>query len=157
MKLRVVRSAPELHVALFAFLLNLPWEFLQVPLYVGMPTMPHWQAVQACAQASLGDVLIALTAYWAVSGWRRRRHWLRDYGAKEILGFVLVGVGLTVALEWHATIATQRWAYAPLMPTVEWLGTGLSPLLQWLILPPLILWMARRHLLGSEAVSKHNI
>lgn len=42
MKLRVVRSAPELHVALFAFLLNLPWEFLQVPLYVGMPTMPHW-------------------------------------------------------------------------------------------------------------------
>nr|WP_290675868.1 MULTISPECIES: hypothetical protein [unclassified Halomonas] len=119
--------------------------------------MPHWQAVQACAQASLGDVLIALTAYWAVSGWRRRRHWLRDYGAKEILGFVLVGVGLTVALEWHATIATQRWAYAPLMPTVEWLGTGLSPLLQWLILPPLILWMARRHLLGSEAVSKHNI
>lgn len=39
MKLRVVRSAPELHVALFAFLLNLPWEFLQVPLYVGMPTI----------------------------------------------------------------------------------------------------------------------
>lgn len=108
MKLRVVRSAPELHVALFAFLLNLPWEFLQVPLYVGMPTMPHWQAVQACAQASLGDVLIALTAYWAVSGWRRRRHWLRDYGAKEILGFVLVGVGLTVALEWHATIEPPR-------------------------------------------------
>ncbi len=55
MKLGVVRSAPELHVALFAFLLNLTWEFLQVPLYVGMPTMPHWQAVQACTQAALGD------------------------------------------------------------------------------------------------------
>ncbi len=157
MKLRLVHSAPELHVALFALLLNLPWEFLQAPLYVGMPTMPHWQAVQACTQAALGDVLIALTAYWAVAGWRRRRDWLRDYGTKECLGFVLVGVGLTVALEWHATLGSQRWEYVPLMPSLPWLGTGLSPLLQWLILPPLILWMSRRHLLGTEVISKGRV
>jgi hypothetical protein len=157
MKLRVFRSAPELHVAHFSFLLNLPWEFLQVPLYMGMPAMPHWKAVQACTQAALGDVVIALTAYWAVAVWHRRRDWLRGYGAKECLGFVLVGVGITVALEWYATLVSQRWEYAPLMPRVPWLGTGLSPLLQWLILPPLMLWMSRRQLLGSEVVTKENI
>ena len=152
----MVRSARELHVALFAFLLNLPWEFLQVPLYAGMPAMPHWEAVQACTQAALGDVVIALMAYWSVAVWRRRRDWLRVYGTKECLGFVLVGVSITVAMEWYATLVSQRWEYAPLMPRVPWLGTGLSPLLQWLILPPLMLWMARRHRLGSEVVSKEN-
>ena len=79
----MVRSARELHVALFAFLLNLPWEFLQVPLYAGMPVMPHWEAVQACIQAALGDVLITLMAYWSVAVWHRRHDWLRGYGAKE--------------------------------------------------------------------------
>lgn len=157
MKRGWIDSTPEIHVALFAFLLNVPWEFLQVPLYVSMPTLPHWQAVQVCMQAALGDVLIALTGYWAVAAWRRRRSWLRDYGAKEILGFVLVGVGLTVALEWYATLASQRWEYAPLMPTVPLLGTGISPLLQWLILPPLILWISRRHLMGSEIISNGRI
>ncbi|HBS19000.1 MAG TPA: hypothetical protein DD835_14460 [Halomonas sp.] len=152
----MVRSARELHVALFAFLLNLSWEFLQVPLYAGMPVMPHWEAVQACIQAALGDVLITLMAYWSVAVWHRRHDWLRGYGAKECVGFVLVGVGITVAMEWHATLFSQRWEYAQLMPRVPWLGTGLSPLLQWLILPPLMLWMARRHRLGSEVVSKEN-
>lgn len=28
---------PELNVAIFAFLLNLAWEFAQVPLFEGMP------------------------------------------------------------------------------------------------------------------------
>ncbi|WP_205527550.1 hypothetical protein [Halomonas sp. JS92-SW72] len=34
------------------------------------------------------------------------------------------------------------------MPTLPLLGTGLAPLLQWLLLPPLIVWLARRQLLG---------
>ena len=83
----MVRSARELHVALFAFLLNLPWEFLQVPLYAGMPVMPHWEAVQTCIQAALGDVLITLMAYWSVVVWHRRHDWLRGYGAKECVGW----------------------------------------------------------------------
>ena len=70
---------------------------------------------------------------------------------------MLVAIGITVVMEWHATLVSLRWEYAPLMPRVPWLGTGLAPLLQWLILPLLMLWMARRHRLGSEVVSKENI
>jgi hypothetical protein len=33
---------------------------------------------------------------------------------------------------------------APLMPTV--FGIGLTPLIQWLVLPPVALWLAARHL-----------
>ena len=42
--LRRILDAPAVNVALFAFLLNYPWEFLQVPLFRDMPTAPHWEA-----------------------------------------------------------------------------------------------------------------
>lgn len=38
--------------------------------------------------------------------------------------------------------------YSTSMP--QFIGLGLSPVLQWIFLPPLCLWLARRHLLGSR-------
>jgi hypothetical protein len=145
---RQLLATPEFNVALFAFLLNFPWEFLQVPFFVEMPTLGHWEAVKFCTRATLGDVLIALVAFWIVAGVRRRRDWLRCPDVKAIAGFVAVGIVITIGLEWRATVLQDRWQYAERMPTLPLLGTGLAPLLQWLALPPLIVWLARRQLLG---------
>jgi hypothetical protein len=149
---RRLLSTPEFNVALFAFLLNYPWEFLQVPLFAEMPTLGHWEAVKFCTRATLGDVLIALVAFWVVAGVRRRRDWLRCPDAKAIAGFVAVGIVITIGLEWHATVLQDRWQYAERMPTLPLLGTGLAPLLQWLLLPPLIVWLVRRQLLGQACL-----
>lgn len=148
-QLKRLLVTPEFNVALFAFLLNFPWEFLQVPFFAEMPAMAHWDAVVFCTRATLGDVLIALTAFWVVAALRRSRQWLRRPDAREILGFVAFGIMITIALEWHATELQQRWQYAEWMPTLPLLGTGLAPLFQWLLLPPLILWLARRQMLGE--------
>ena len=41
----VVLNAPEVNMAIFALLLNYPWELLQAPLYLGMPQPPiGWQS-----------------------------------------------------------------------------------------------------------------
>jgi hypothetical protein len=53
---------------------------------------------------------------------------------------------LTVIFEALATGGLNRWEYAPLMPTLPLLGTGLLPFLQWLLLPPIILWFVKRQL-----------
>ena len=53
---------PELNFAVFAFLLNFPWEFLQIPLYVGMADAPHWDATKVCVLATLGDAVIVVVA-----------------------------------------------------------------------------------------------
>ncbi|MBW6392454.1 hypothetical protein [Billgrantia antri] len=143
-------ALPEFNVALFAFLLNYPWEFLQVPFYVTMSEMAHWDAVLFCTRATLGDMLITLVAFGVVAGIRRHRHWLLRPDARTTLGFVAVGIAITVGLEWYATELQQRWQYAEGMPTLPLLGTGLAPLLQWLLLPPLILWLARRQMLGER-------
>jgi len=38
----------------------LTWELAQVPLFAGMPSAEHWQAILVCGRATLGDVVIAL-------------------------------------------------------------------------------------------------
>lgn len=148
--MRRLAAAPEPNVLVFAFLLNYPWEFLQVPLFAAMPEMAHWDAVRLCTRATAGDALIALIAFWSVAAVRRDRDWIRHPDGVAVAGFILVGVAITIGLEWHATEIQGRWQYADLMPTLPVLGTGLAPLLQWLILPPLLVWLVRRQLLGQE-------
>jgi hypothetical protein len=35
------------------------------------------------------------------------------------------------------------------MPVVPGVGIGLSPLIQWLALPPLVIWLVRRQLTST--------
>ncbi len=141
---------PELNVAIFAFLLNYPWEFLQVPFFAGMASAPHWDAVQFCTGATLGDAGIALISFWAVAAVAGSRAWILEPSAPHVLGFIAVGVGITVVAEWIATEVLHRWAYAERMPTLPVLGTGILPLLQWIVVPPLVVWFVRRHLAGRH-------
>ena len=45
-------------------------------------------------------------------------------------------VAYTAWSEWYNVYRAGNWGYTTSMPTI--LGIGLSPLLQWLILPPLM-------------------
>ncbi len=40
------------------------------------------------------------------------------------------------------------WTYQPTMPLLPGTGVGLVPLLQWVVLPLLTVWFARRQLAG---------
>jgi hypothetical protein len=50
---------------------------------------------------------------------------------------ILLGAGDTILSEWLNVEIRRTWAYAPAMPIVPWLGTGVAPLLQWLAVPSL--------------------
>ena len=49
--------------------------------------------------------------------------------------------------EWYNVYRTGAWGYAPAMPTIY--GIGLSPILQWLFIPP-VLVLAYKALLPVE-------
>jgi hypothetical protein len=53
------------------------------------------------------------------------------------VAFVATGLGATYTIlsEWLNVSMLQNWAYASAMPVVPPLGTGLSPLAQWIIIP----------------------
>lgn len=136
----------------FALLLHFMWELLQAPFFEGMATAPHWSVVVRCARASAGDVVIACLAYAAAARWAGRRCWLAEPGRTPFRIYMIVGLAVTVFLEWVNVYVWHTWAYADQMPVL--LGIGLTPLLQWLLLPPLTLWLARRHLnLGTGGSS----
>ena len=140
---------PEVNVAIFAFLLNFPWEFLQVPFFEGMPGMPHWDAVLFCTRAAVGDVGIALVAFWGVAGVAGTRSWLLYPTFRQGFGFVAAGLAITLAFEWLAIEVWDRWEYADAMPTLPVIGTGALPILQWLLLPPVVIWFAGRQIRGG--------
>lgn len=68
--------------------------------------------------------------------------------------FTMMGTVVTVLAEWLGTEQLHIWAYAEQMPTLPLLGTGLLPLLQWLLLPPLVLWFVQWQLASSAGVTK---
>ena len=114
---------------------------LQFPLYVGMSAARTW----TCLMAALGDVAIARGCLWRRLG----RGTLGAVGAAPP-GHVHGRVpgrgarGVIVAVEWVSVHRWRRWSYAGAMLLV--LGVGLAPLVQWVAVPLLTLWLARRHI-----------
>ena len=141
-----VLDLPEFNVVIFAYMLNFLWEFWQVPFFGDMATAAHWEAIKFCTRATAGDVGIMLVAFWIVSIAVKSRTWVRNPGPRNVVGFVSVGVVITIFFEWLATNVLDRWVYAESMPTLPILGTGLIPLVQWVLIPPLVLWFVRRQL-----------
>lgn len=142
---------PEFNVALFALLLNFPWEFLQGPLFAGMVDARHGDALKTCSRATVGDALIMLAAYAAVAVVARSRRWIRAPSRPQLLLFVAVGLSITVVIERLALqgVWIDAWSYAPAMPIVPGIGIGLSPVLQWIVLPLAVAWLVRRQI-GCE-------
>ena len=117
---------------------NLVWEILQLPLYTLLSESPPATIAFAVAHCTLGDVLIAAVSLIAAlvlpggKNWPQERYW------RVALLAVAVGASYTVFSEWNNTVVTRDWAYSSLMPTL-W-GIGLSPVLQWLLIPALVFW-----------------
>jgi hypothetical protein len=144
-------ASPEATVAIFALLLNFPWEILQAPLFAGMASSPHAEATRACLRATIGDMVIMLGSYAVVAvGWRNRR-WMVTANGAQLALFIGIGLSVTVLIEWLAAQGrwVSTWSYLPAMPLLPGTGIGLMPVWQWLTLPLLTVWFVRRQLAGS--------
>ncbi len=144
-----ILELPEFHVGLFSFLLNFVWEMQQMPFFAIPPEFTIFDVIKGCTQATLGDVGISVTAFWAVAVVAKSRQWIRRPTWRQVVGFILVGVLITIVFEAMATGPLGRWAYADEMVTLPILGTGLVPTLQWIILPPMVVWFVKRQVLAS--------
>ena len=116
----------------------------------GMADQPHWLGVKACTQATFGDAGIALAAFWVTAFFAGNRSWIKQPSRSDIAIFIAVGLVATIIFETLATGILERWTYSDAMPRLPVLGTGLLPLLQWLALPPLVLWFVLRQIGGKS-------
>ncbi len=119
-----------------AFVLNLTWEFSHVGLYTIGRDADSLRITRAVVHCSLGDVVIAL-AMFALAGialWRV--DWPMSRPRTGGIIAVISALAITIWSEWYNVYRTGAWSYTPDMPTIY--GIGLSPLLQWLIIPPML-------------------
>ena len=136
-------------VALFVIsvLLNFPWEVAQMPLYVEDGSWLEFAL--HCVIPSLGDGLIVMLIFcvgWAVQG---RSDWTDQPGWAAYALMLTTGFSVAVIVEWVGFYGLNRWSYTASMPLLPGLGIGVVPVLQILILPPVIFkmtgwWLARR-------------
>jgi len=119
-----------------AFVLNLTWEIAQVRLYTIWAAADGMSVAWALLHCSLGDVVIALTMFALAGIVLRRADWTasRPWAGGSIV--IIGALAFTAWSEWYNVYRAVNWGYTASMPMI--FGIGLSPLLQWLILPPVM-------------------
>jgi hypothetical protein len=125
---------------------NLAWEAAHLPLYTIWKTGTVREIVFAVAHCTGGDLLIALTALSVALVLFGNRNWPdREFGRVAAVA-VSLGVAYTIFSEWLNIVIRKSWAYSELMPILKiaQIDVGLSPLLQWVFVPLVALWLARR-------------
>lgn len=133
-------SVPEIRLVVWGGILNGIWEFAHSPLYTDHDR-GWWYVTWTRLHCTVGDVMILLGAFWAVSLVFRSRSWAGSAHRTPQLLFVLTGLGYTVFSEWWNTSIRESWQYTDAMPVV--FGMGLSPMAQWIVIPFAILLLLR--------------
>jgi hypothetical protein len=143
----------RLYVVVLAPLM-LVWETAQMPLYTLWQTGTVGEITYAIVHCTLGDALIGLAALtWALvlvgsPEWPRAR--FRSVATATLA----IGLGYLVYSEWVNIELRGSWAYTDAMPRLPPFRTGLAPLLQWLAVPPIALWAARRACFRRDRVAE---
>lgn len=140
-----------------AFVLNLAWEIAQVRLYTIWDTADRMTIVWTLLHCTLGDVVIALALFALAGVLLRCADWpvLRPWTGGAIV--VIGAIAYTVWSEWFNVYRAGSWGYAASMPMI--FGIGLAPLLQWMILPPVMVGAYRKLrlvLFSAKADSAHD-
>jgi fatty acid desaturase len=129
-----------------AFLLNFIWELGHFSLYRGFAyDLPH---VAFLGLASLADTIMVGLLYFGFAFIYRDGGWIQHLTVSRTTWLIGVG-GLGAAVSEMAHLSADNWAYTDRMPLI--FGIGLTPLLQFSLLPLVIYWLSL-HLTRRNAV-----
>lgn len=90
--------------------------------------------IVAVVHCTGGDVLITTSAFLigTLIALLRGRP---PFGWRMAGMAVALGIGYTIFSEWLNVEVRHSWSYSSGMPVLPWFGTGLSPFLQWFVVP----------------------
>ena len=126
-------------VIVISYFLNLIWELLHIPLYESS-VLPNNHMI-LCMLASLADVIMVLLLYFGLAIVYKDPLWLKTLSRTRVLITMMVGaMGAILSETRH--IAAGNWAYTGSMPILPIVGVGLTPVLQFIILPVLIYYLS---------------
>jgi hypothetical protein len=124
-------------ILLFAFILNYLWEIIQGPLYTGF-TYGLFN-IAFCGLASVADAIMVLLIYFALTIIYKNPFWIKHINLQRTLILMMIG-GIGAILSEMRHLSLGNWSYAPTMPVLPFVNAGLSPVLQFMLLPSLIFY-----------------
>ena len=145
---------PEILILSLGLVLELIWEIIQFPLFTIWHEESWSNILFALVHCTLGDLMILLAAYWIVALLNRNRHWYQINVFRNALLFTIIGLTYTVYSENINVSIRGSWEYNELMPIIPFIGTGAAPFLQWLLIPPVLLWLMRRVTDSRDLISQ---
>jgi len=120
------------------------WEIGHLPFYTLWVEGTFAEKAFAVIHCTVGDTIIAVVALTTALALIANRDWPAQRFELVGAATIISGIGYTIYSEWINAVIRKSWAYSDLMPTIPPLGTGLTPLLQWLIVPALALVAAKQ-------------
>jgi hypothetical protein len=143
--LKTLTSLPELNIAFFSFLLNFAWEVLQTPFFIDI-SVKISTIIWYRFHCTLGDVVISIGCFWLVALISKSRTWILNPTKAKLLLFVAFGVSYTIFSEIKNVSLYKLWNYSDLMPVIPYIEVGIVPLIQWIIIPPILILIVRRQI-----------
>ena len=128
------------------------WLLLAQAIYTIWSTGTRLEILFAIIHCTAGDLLITVFALALAALAARIGRW-PFFGNRMALTAILLGLGYTVFSEWLNTQVRQSWSYTEAMPLLPPFGTGLTPFLQWLIVPAIAFGYVRRKARISGLIS----
>jgi len=119
----------------FVAMASLLWEFAHLPLYTLWETGIGSELVFAAVHCTGGDILIALGTLVLALFLVGNPAWPAAGMARVIAVTMALGLAYTVFSEWLNIEVREAWAYRDLMPVIPVIDAGLSPILQWIVVP----------------------
>jgi len=112
------------------------WQAGQLPLYTLGRTGTPREIVTDLFHCTSGDVLITTITLAAAAALARLFRW-RAFGWRMVFTAIILGAAYTILSEWLNVEIWRSWSYTAAMPVLPLFRTGLTPLLQWLLVPGL--------------------
>lgn len=127
---------------LLSFIFNFLWENAQSPLYIW--TLHGWDKEWRLLTATAtGDMIFMGLIYLALACVHRDWLWVNRtdayrHPATWVIA-VILGALIATSFELWAVYVNHRWQYAPSMPMIPIVEVGLSPVLQMIVIPLLVI------------------
>lgn len=131
----------------WALLLNFIWEVAQMPLFGGMAF--NIENILFCALASVADAIMTLLLYFGFAFIYDKPFWVKNMTPSRTISLIIVGgIGAILAEIRHTSLG--NWSYTESMPLLPFVNVGLSPVLQFMVLPVIIFIICNKKVEFSE-------
>ncbi len=144
---------PEINLSISSFCLNFFWEVIQTYFYT-MRDAPFSTMLYGWLHCTLGDVFLTLGSFWVISIFSRNRRWFLRLKRLNFVAFIMIGMIATIISERVNVHIFKSWSYNKFMPIIPWLEIGLTPFLQRMVIPPVVLLLARHYLLLDQEIAE---